>query len=157
MFARVVSISHLPIPPRMASLTCLTAVRMLTIDGETAGFFADNPLAATLMAGDWVEYDCLTKDCGDNLRLSPEPKLGLSLATAPDEVLNMLHLMAHMTDTGRGHAGLARYKTVYEQLAYVRQGFRLKQNDGPLPDVLVIERLPQELKEFAQKYVDVVS
>jgi hypothetical protein len=112
MFARVVSISHLPIPPRMASLTCLTAVRMLTIDGETAGFFADNPLAATLMAGDWVEYDCLTKDCGDNLRLSPAPKLKPLKATAPDEVLDMLHLMAHMTDTGRGHAGLARYKTV---------------------------------------------
>lgn len=173
MFARVISISHLPVHAHARS--SLTAVRMSTQFGDgDARYFQDSPLAATLQKDEWIAFtpDWNEPAMGFELRTMQQGKHVLSIELADvEQVFNILQAMLDKVPASRlrkdsddtspvSRPVVARYivpisEDVYRILSDLRRVFGLKPGDGPLPDDLVMAHLPPVVRQLVSEYATV--
>lgn len=160
MYGIVISIANLPAP---SGLACLTAVRMRGDNGDIALLFENSPVAATLMAGEWVKCAGSTSSkWGNELCVLPPAELRISQARNAEEVLSVLEHM-HRVIVARGRH-LAAFDTAnwqvraqqeFEQLVEVRKAYGLPVGIAAVPDDLLLHSLPHDLRELALVYLEV--
>jgi len=157
MFGLVVSVVSLPVG---RELTSLTAVRLRTEEGETAKFFADSPIAATLKAGEWIEFQA-EKEWGRTPRLQQKPRLSLNGNMARDFIESVVE-MARVVQASPGAVdnipSLDELSNLagegYSTVQKVRRAFDLE-SGSPMPDELIVHLLPAQLVELARRYIAV--